>query len=178
MTTGILAFGRRAALRAALRGALAIGLAASAALALADRAAAQTDISPDGGSVVVGDVAESGFAVRFLCSGVDKEIHLLSGRDLQNAYGRALGGGGRVSQVAFSADGGRATVDLEVIGGPENIRGAETYVYRVIADRRAARAFADALLAGRILTVDRFDGRVLTDGLEGALNRQEALCPF
>lgn len=173
MTRGFAAFARQAVLTAGAATLALFGLAGPSG-----EASAQTSAASDGRTIIVGDVASSGFAIRFRCAGVNKEVHLLSNRDLQNAYGRALGGGGggRVARVRFEADGGgAATVDLQNAGAPETISNATAFVYVIDGDQRA---FADMAVSGRVVTVDRFDGRVLTDGLSGALSRQNAICPF
>lgn len=171
MMRGFQAFASRVARSAAF--------ATCAMLGVAGGAMAQIEGAPDARSIVVGDLENSGFAIRFVCDGVDKEIHLLSSRDLQNAYGRALGGGGRVRQVGFLPENAAAErADLESLGPIEIDNGETAFAYRIALEPAEAQGFADALVSGRVLSVDRFDGRILTDGLGAALQRQDAVCPF
>lgn len=179
-TTGSLLFFARAA-RGGARGAAVIACAAMLGALSPTPASAQTSVSPDGREIIVGDLPGAGFALRFACEGAAKTIELLSNRDLQNAYGRALGGGGKVRRVVFSTEDERAIVDLEALEGRAAPGGAPVFIYRIelgVEGAPTPRAFADTLISGRRLSVDRFDRPILTDGLGLSLLEQDALCPL
>ena len=160
----------------------ATGAALGAAVLLAGAPAqAQLTVDPETGAITVGDASASGYALRFACAGAEKEIFLISNRDLENAFGKALGSEGMVRRVAFEDEDRAAFVDMQRVESDEKIGAAPAYVYKILVDRETdptAKAFAELVSAGDTIVVDRFDDQILIEGLSDALAVQEARCPF
>lgn len=148
-----------------------MAVCAAAAFAAVGAADAQVQTALQGQRIVLGSVAQQGYAVQIVCSSRGgSDIFVVSGRDLQNAF-NALGGGGRVPGVGFVTDRGAQKVDLAFV---ERSGGGHRYMVR--AGRADLARLVDLIGGAGRLTVDRFNAPIALSGVASAMNAHRAAC--